>query len=88
MESRVQHLTEDKLSLARALLKSADHLTSHQEQTEWLSGQCEVWRSKFLASRYLSVFSLNGCHNILKLLLQLADNNDKKLSFAVHFFNS
>lgn len=54
LESRVQHLTEDKLSLARALLKSADHLTSHQEQTEWLSGQCEVWRSKFLASRYTS----------------------------------
>lgn len=23
-----------------------------QEQTEWLAGQCEVWRSKFLASRY------------------------------------
>lgn len=51
LESRVQHLTEDKLSLARALLNSANHLTSHQEHTEWLSGQCEVWRSKFLASR-------------------------------------
>ncbi|XP_030756812.1 golgin-45 [Sitophilus oryzae] len=50
LETRVQHLTEDKLSLARALLNSANHLTSHQEQTEWLSGQCEVWRSKFLAS--------------------------------------
>ncbi|KAL3279613.1 hypothetical protein HHI36_017119 [Cryptolaemus montrouzieri] len=50
LESRVQHLTEDKLHLARALLKSANHLTTHQEQTEWLSGQCEVWRSKFLAS--------------------------------------
>lgn len=36
--------------MARALLNSANHLTSHQEQTEWLSGQCEVWRSKFLAS--------------------------------------
>lgn len=51
LETRVQHLTEDKLSLARELLKSANHLTSHQEHTEWLSGQCEVWRSKFLASR-------------------------------------
>ncbi|KAJ8952987.1 hypothetical protein NQ318_015347 [Aromia moschata] len=50
LESRVQHLTEDKLALARALLNSANHLTSHQEQMEWLSGQCEVWRSKFLAS--------------------------------------
>ncbi|XP_044761900.1 golgin-45 [Coccinella septempunctata] len=50
LETRVAHLTEDKLQLARALLKSANHLTTHQEQTEWLSGQCEVWRSKFLAS--------------------------------------
>lgn len=50
LETRVQHLTEDKLQLARALLNSASHLTSHQEQLEWLSGQCEVWRSKFLAS--------------------------------------
>lgn len=54
LESRVQHLTEDKLQLARALLKSANHITSHQEQMEWLSGQCEVWRSKFLASRFVN----------------------------------
>lgn len=51
METRVHVLTEDKLHLARALLKSAKSLSSHQEQTEWLAGQCEVWRSKFLASR-------------------------------------
>lgn len=68
LESRVQHLTEDKLSLARALLKSADHLTSHQEQTEWLSGQCEVWRSKFLASRYSS------CQIVFFVVLQVYPN--------------
>ncbi|XP_043478603.1 golgin-45 isoform X2 [Leptopilina heterotoma] len=50
LESRVHLLTEDKLQLARALLNSAKNLTTHQEQTEWLAGQCEVWRSKFLAS--------------------------------------
>ncbi|XP_032675830.1 golgin-45 isoform X2 [Odontomachus brunneus] len=50
LETRVHLLTEDKLQLARALLNSAQHLTTHQEQTEWLAGQCEVWRSKFLAS--------------------------------------
>lgn len=61
LETRVQHLTEDKLQLARALLNSANHLTSHQEQTEWLSGQCEVWRSKFLASRF--VFFLIHLHS-------------------------
>ncbi|OAD53661.1 Golgin-45, partial [Eufriesea mexicana] len=50
LETKVHLLTEDKLHLARALLNSAQHLSTHQEQTEWLAGQCEVWRSKFLAS--------------------------------------
>ncbi|XP_012283488.1 golgin-45 [Orussus abietinus] len=50
IETRVHVLTEDKLQLSRALLNSAQHLSTHQEQTEWLAGQCEVWRSKFLAS--------------------------------------
>ncbi|XP_018338917.1 PREDICTED: golgin-45 isoform X2 [Trachymyrmex septentrionalis] len=50
LETRVHLLTEDKLQLARALLNSAKHLSTHQEQIEWLAGQCEVWRSKFLAS--------------------------------------
>ncbi|XP_034250204.1 golgin-45 isoform X2 [Thrips palmi] len=50
IETRVNHLTEDKVHLARALLTSAQSQSTHQEQTEWLAGQCEVWRSKFLAS--------------------------------------
>lgn len=50
LQTKVHLLTEDKLQLARALLNSAQHLSTHQEQTEWLAGQCEVWRSKFLAS--------------------------------------
>ena len=50
LQTRVHLLTEDKLQLARALLNSAQKLSTHQEQTEWLAGQCEVWRSKFLAS--------------------------------------
>jgi hypothetical protein len=51
IETKVNHLTEDKLHLAKALLNSAQKLSTHQEQMEWLAGQCEVWRSKFLASR-------------------------------------
>ena len=51
IETRVNLLTEDKLQLAKALLNSAQNLSTHQEQIEWLAGQCEVWRSKFLASR-------------------------------------
>ncbi|XP_071856299.1 golgin-45 isoform X2 [Bombus fervidus] len=50
LETKVHLLTEDKLQLSRALLNSAENLSTHQEQTEWLAGQCEVWRSKFLAS--------------------------------------
>lgn len=50
LETRVNLLTEDKLQLSKALLNSAKYLSTHQEQIEWLAGQCEVWRSKFLAS--------------------------------------
>ncbi|XP_023954109.2 golgin-45 [Bicyclus anynana] len=50
LEFQVQSLNEDKKHLANALVSSAQHLSTHQEQTEWLAGQCEVWRSKFLAS--------------------------------------
>ncbi|XP_066156251.1 golgin-45 [Euwallacea fornicatus] len=88
LESRVQHLTEDKLSLARALLNSANHLTSHQEQTEWLSGQCEVWRSKFLASslmveelaRWKSALTkrTNDLQEIVKLLLSDGSKHHKE----------
>ena len=52
IETRVQSLTEDKLHLTKQLLKTAKTLSTHQEQIEWLAGQGEVWRSKFLASRY------------------------------------
>ncbi|KAJ6639356.1 Golgin-45, partial [Pseudolycoriella hygida] len=50
LQTRVNVLTEDKLQLARALLSSAKNLSSHTEQIEYLAGQSEVWRSKFLAS--------------------------------------
>lgn len=50
LNDRVNVLTEDKLTLARALLDSSNDLSSHSEQIEYLAGQCEVWRSKFLAS--------------------------------------
>lgn len=50
LQTRVNLLTEDKLQLAKALLDTAKNLTTHTEQIEFLAGQCEVWRSKFLAS--------------------------------------
>lgn len=50
LQTRVNVLTEDKLQLAKALLDTANNLTTHTEQIEFLASQCEVWRSKFLAS--------------------------------------
>lgn len=50
LQTHVNVLTEDKLHLARALLSTAENLSSHTEQIEYLAGQSEVWRSKFLAS--------------------------------------
>ncbi|XP_072929258.1 golgin-45 [Epargyreus clarus] len=64
LETQVQSLNEDKKHLANALLNSAQHLSTHQEQTEWLAGQCEVWRSKFLASS-LMVEELAVCKKLL-----------------------
>ncbi|VVC88483.1 unnamed protein product [Leptidea sinapis] len=64
LEVQVQSLNDDKKHLANALLNSAQHLTTHQEQTEWLAGQCEVWRSKFLASSLL-IEELAECKKLL-----------------------
>lgn len=50
METRVNCLAEDKQHLAMKLINTAKKLSTHQEQVEWLAGQCDVWRSKFLAS--------------------------------------
>lgn len=60
IETRVQLLTEDKLHLAKRLVNTAQTLSTHQEQIEWLAGQCEVWRSKFLASRFV-LQNINSC---------------------------
>lgn len=43
IQSKVSNLTEDKM-------KIAEHLSSNTEKIEYLAGQIEVWRSKFLAS--------------------------------------
>jgi hypothetical protein len=60
VEVKVHHLTEDKLHLARALVNNSESITSHQEKLETVAGQCEVWRSKFLASR-LTKIPLHSC---------------------------
>lgn len=44
--AKISNLTEDKM-------KISEHLSSNTEKIEFLAGQSEVWRSKFLASSLL-----------------------------------
>lgn len=83
IETRVQLLTEDKLHLAKQLLSTAKTLSTHQEQIEWLAGQSEVWRSKFLASSMLvedlARWKARLCHkvtNYQSALKSLLEDND------------
>lgn len=50
LEARVQFLTEDKVKLAHDVQHYVQRLMSDHEELEKLSIQCDVWRSKFLAS--------------------------------------
>ncbi|XP_013778843.2 golgin-45-like isoform X1 [Limulus polyphemus] len=50
MESRVHFLSEDKAKLAQDIAFYSQQLLEDNEELERLSIQCDVWRSKFLAS--------------------------------------
>uniref|UniRef100_A0A1B0BB86 Golgin-45 n=1 Tax=Glossina palpalis gambiensis TaxID=67801 RepID=A0A1B0BB86_9MUSC len=81
--TRVNVLTEDKLQLARALLDTANNLTTHTEQIEFLAGQCEVWRSKFLASSVM-VEELARWKADLTQKNQMLTESTKQLLHATH----
>lgn len=81
--TRVNVLTEDKLQLARALLDTANHLTTHTEQIEFLAGQCEVWRSKFLASSVM-VEELARWKADLTQKNQMLNESTKRLLHTTH----
>lgn len=83
LQTRVNVLTEDKLQLARALLDTANNLTTHTEQIEFLAGQCEVWRSKFLASSVM-VEELARWKADLTQKNQLLNESTKQLLHATH----
>ncbi|XP_039966024.1 uncharacterized protein LOC120778300 [Bactrocera tryoni] len=83
MQSHVNVLTEDKLQLARALLDTAKNLTTHTEQIEFLAGQCEVWRSKFLASSVM-VEELARWKADLMQKNQILEESTKRLLHATH----
>lgn len=81
--TRVNVLTEDKLQLARALLDTANNLTTHTEQIEFLAGQCEVWRSKFLASSVM-VEELARWKADLTQKNQMLNESTKRLLHTTH----
>uniref|UniRef100_A0A1I8MP55 Uncharacterized protein n=1 Tax=Musca domestica TaxID=7370 RepID=A0A1I8MP55_MUSDO len=81
--TRVNVLTEDKLQLARALLDTANNVTTHTEQIEFLAGQCEVWRSKFLASSVM-VEELARWKADLTQKNQMLTESTKKLLHTTH----
>lgn len=83
LQTRVNVLTEDKFQLARALLDTANNLTTHTEQIEFLAGQCEVWRSKFLASSVM-VEELARWKADLSQKNQLLTESTKRLLHATH----
>ncbi|XP_030376443.1 golgin-45 [Scaptodrosophila lebanonensis] len=83
LQTRVNLLTEDKLQLARALLDTANNLTTHTEQIEFLAGQCEVWRSKFLASSVM-VEELARWKADLTQKNQMLNESTKQLLNATH----
>lgn len=81
--TRVNVLTEDKLQLARALLDTAKNLTTHTEQIEFLAGQCEVWRSKFLASSVM-IEELARWKADLTQKNQMLNESTKRLLHTMH----
>ncbi|XP_062127231.1 golgin-45 [Drosophila sulfurigaster albostrigata] len=83
LQTKVNVLTEDKLQLARALLDTANNLTTHTEQIEFLANQCEVWRSKFLASSVM-VEELARWKADLTHKNQMLNESTKQLLHATH----
>ncbi|KAG1670587.1 Golgin-45 [Nymphon striatum] len=51
IQQRVQFLTEDKARLAEDVVNYSQRVINDYEEMERLSIQCDVWRSKYMASR-------------------------------------
>ena len=52
MEARVHFLTEDKIKLGDDIRQYVEQIAVDFEKKEKLSIEADIWRSKFLASRY------------------------------------
>jgi hypothetical protein len=52
-EPKVESLSSDKAILGEYVKHYSDSLTRQTEEKDNISIECDVWRSKFLASRYV-----------------------------------
>lgn len=80
LQSRFDQLVSERASLSFELDKSVQRLTEDKEELECMSIQCDVWRSKFIASRVLIDQLMNekasvtvehrDCQNVINKLLE------------------
>ena len=64
LEVQVQQIVHDKVQLAHDLDASVTKITEYHEELDELVVECDVWRSKFLASRVL-IEELSSWRNVL-----------------------
>lgn len=65
MEARVHFLTEDKIKLSDDIRQYVEKIATDFEQKERLSIEADIWRSKFLASRYFKSSQDQFCHETI-----------------------
>ena len=80
LQSRFDQLVSERASLSSELDKSVQRLTEDKEELECMSIQCDVWRSKFIASRLMIDQLVNEkatvtvehreCQNVINKLLE------------------
>lgn len=80
LQSRFDQLVSERASLSFELDKSVQRLTEDKEELECMSIQCDVWRSKFIASRVMIDQLVNDkatvtvehreCQNVINKLLE------------------
>lgn len=62
LEIKMESLTRDKVKLAGDIVRYTAELTDEKEQLERMSIHSDMWRSKFLASRFTTSFILCSYH--------------------------
>lgn len=62
VQGRVQCLTEDKARMATMIRKYSERVDRDYEEKERIGIQCDVWRSKFLGSRWVMEIFRYPCY--------------------------